>query len=505
MVGRLQGASERRRNRLQSICLAVFFVLVLSRTGFAGTIAVFPLLDVTVSSNGVSYVLTDYVRRETADIGFELVSDRDIMQFLIRHRIRALGSLTSHEILAAGRELQADLVLQGTVCQLQQSPDPAVSLSVELIRTSDASVVWANTEALYSSDLTSLLGLQDPENLNDLYAVFFSRLLATMPGGVNPSAGREEVLDIDSVVLLPKHLRPGEKVRCKVRMQTMDLRNTLRPRLTASVAGRDYPFVLDSEGYYFVADWAAQDMAGHYPVTLTAVWPSGRKETAVLGSYNVDDRAPEVALYLRGREVAGKTFFSDKLYIVPTLTDPEPVSRWEVMVVDQDNQVIVRQGAADQLPDRLTWRGRTTLGALAPDGEYTVVFKVWDRTMLSASVEQEVSFRRSPPEINIDLNSEEERITVTLDKEAGMPLSYWWLKVYEQSGRLVKLSEGEHLPATIEFEHTDGEDGERLEGVLVARDILGNLTRKKIKNLFRLDSEDESGEVEMEKEWLEEF
>ncbi len=505
MVAKLQGASERRMNRWHPLCIALFLILILSRPGFAGTIAVFPLLDVTVSSNGVSYVLTDYVRRETAGIGFELVSDRDIMQFLIRHRIRSLGSLSSHEIMAAGRELQADLVLQGTVCQLEQSPDPAVSLSVELIRTSDASVVWANAESLYSSDLTSLLGLHDPENLNDLYAVFFTRLLASMPAGVDSSPDQEEILDIDSVVLLPKNLRPGEKVRCKIRMQTMDLGNTLRPRLTAIVAGREYPFSLDSEGYYFVADWPAQNTAGHYQVTLTALWPSGRKETAVLGSYNVDDRAPDVALYLSGRQVDGKTFFSDKLYIVPTLTDPEPVSRWEIMVVDQENQVIVRQGASDQLPYRLTWRGQTTLGTLAPDGEYTVVFKVWDRTMLSSSVEQEVYFRRTPPEINIDLNSEDGRITVTLDKEAGMPLSYWWLKVYEQSGRLVKLSEGEHLPATIEFEHAGGENGQRLEGILVARDILGNLTRKKIKDLFRLDSEEEGGEVEMEKEWLEEF
>lgn len=483
----------------------MFFLLVSGLPGQARTIAVFPLLDVTVSSNGVSYVLTDYVRREVETGGFELVPDREVMQFLIRHRIRTLGSLSSHEIMAAGKELQADLVLQGTVCQLLQRPAPAVSLSLELIRTSDASPVWANTEALHSSDLTSLLALDDPENLNDLYAVFFTRLLATMPAEVAPSSGLEEVLDIDSVVLLPKHVRPGDRVRCKIRMQAMDVGNMVHPVLTARVADREYPLALDSDGYYFSADWPARNAAGQYPVTLTAVWPSGKEETAVLGSYSVDTQAPEVSLYLRGREMNGTTFFSDRLYIVPVLADPEPVAKWEVMVVDRDDQVIVRQGATGQLPTRLTWRGRTTLGTPAPDGEYTVVFRVWDRTMLSSSAEQEVSFRKSPPEINIDLEENEDRITVNLKRETELPLSYWWLKVYEPGGKLVKLAEGEHLPATIELEHEDRKEGEQLEGVLVARDVLGNLTRKKIRNLFGAEGESEDGEVEMEKEWLEEF
>ncbi len=493
------------KNRLLPLSLAVLFILTTGRIGIAGTIAVFPLLDVTVSSNGVSYVLTDYVRREITAKGFDLISEQEIMQFLVRHRIRTLGSLTSHEIMAAREELQVDLIMQGTVCQLEQSPNPVVSLSLELIRTSDASLVWANTEALHSSDLTSLLGLEDPESLNDLYAVFFPRLLANMPVALTPLSGRKEVLDIDSVVLLPKYLRPGERVRCKVRMQTMDMGNAMRPVLTAGVADREYPFSLDSEGYYFVADWPAQNASGRYPVTLTAVWPSGRTEMAVLGSYTVDDRAPNVSLHLSGREINGRIFFSDKLYIVPTLTDPEPLSRWQVMVVDRDDQVIVRQGASGQLPDRLTWQGRTTLGSLAPDGDYIVVFRVWDRTMLSSSAEQEVSFRRSPPKINIDLVKEEDRVTVNLDKEAGMPLAYWWMKVFKQSGRLIKLSQGEHLPATIELDRTDLEEGQRLEGILVAQDILGNRTREKIKDLFRVDDEEEGPEVETEKEWLEEF
>ncbi len=492
-------------NRLLPLSIAVLVVLVTGRVGFSGTMAVFPLLDVTVSSNGVSYVLTDYVRREITGKGFDLISEREIMQFLVRHRIRTLGSLTSHEIMAAGQELQVDFIVQGTVCQLQQNPNPVVSLSLELIRASDASLVWANTEALHSSDLTSLLALEDPENLNDLYAVFFTRLLADMPAEFAQFSGREEVLDIDSVVLLPKYLQPGEQVHCKVRMVSLGMESALRPRLTASVAGREYPFSLDSEGYYFVADWPAQNTSGQYPVTLTALWPSGRKETAVLGSYTVDNQAPTVTLHLRGREINGRIFFSDKLYIVPTLTDPEPLSRWEVLVIDRDDQVIVRQGASGQLPDRLTWQGRTTLGTLAPDGDYIVVFRVWDRTLLSSSVEQEVSFRRSPPKINLDLVKKEDQILVNLDKEAGMPLDYWWMKVYEQSGRLVKLSEGEQLPATIELDRAGLEDGQRLEGLLVARDILGNQIRKKIKDLFRLDNEEEGAEVEMEKEWLEEF
>ncbi len=483
----------------------LLFFLLAAAPARSATVAVLPLLDVTVSRNGVNYTLTDYVRQEMKKRGFTLVPDDRIMTFLVRHRIRTLGSLDSHLVVAAGRELQADLLLQGTVCQLQEHPVPAISLSMELIRTADASTIWANTDALSASDLTSLLGLSDPENLGDLYKVFFPRLLATMPTSVPPAAGKSPVLDIDSVVLLPRHVRPGDQVSCRVRIRGMEERIDTLPHLVARVGEQRFPLTLDPEGYYLVARWPAAERSGEYTVNLVASWPLGRTETAVIGSYLVDDHAPALQLHLVGREIDGQVFFSDRLIIVPTLTDPEPVSRWEVLVIDRDDEVIVRQGAAQRLPRRLTWRGQTTLGTLAPDGEYTVVFRIWDQTGLSSSASRDVSFRRTPPDIAIDLEQKEQRLTVKLDRNSGMPLAYWWMKVYAPDGALLRLAQGVHLPAEFTLKRTGSKEDTPLQGLLVAGDILGNKVRKKIRDLRRTRAESKDGEMELEKEWLEEF
>ncbi len=471
----------------------------------AATVAVLPLLDVTVSRNGVNHTLTGFVRREVEQRGFTLVPAGRIMEFLVRHRIRTLGRLDSHLVEAAGRELQADLLLQGTVCQLQEGAAPAISLSLELIRTADAATVWANTDALSASDLTSLLGLEDPGNLGDLYGVFFPRLLATMPTRVLPAAGEHAVLDIDSVILLPRHARPGDEISCRVRIRGMEGRIGNLPRLTAWVGDRGHPLELDREGYYLAARWPAADEPGEYTVSLAGRWPSGRTERAVIGSYVVDDHAPDLQLHLVGRELDGRLFFSDRLLIIPTLTDPEPVSRWEVLVIDRDDEVIVRQGAAQELPRRLTWRGQTTLGTLAPDGEYTVVFRVWDRTGLSSSAAQDVSFRRTPPDVAIDLERKEKAVTVKLDRNSGMPLAYWWMKVFAPDGRLLRLAEGVHLPADFTVELPEGAKETPLAALLVAADVLGNRTREKIGDLRSAAAGGEEGEMTLEKEWLEEF
>ncbi len=488
-----------------SLSLCFLALLLSAASSRAATVAVLPLQDVTVSRNGVNYTLTGYVRRELGTRGFTLVAEPRIMEFLVRHRIRSLGRLGSHLVEAAGRELQADLLLQGTVCQLQERPAPAVSLSLELIRTSDAATVWANTDALSASDLTSLLGLNDPGNLGDLYAVFFPRLLATIPAEVPPAPAADILLDIDSVILLPRHVRPGNEVSCRVRIRDMEQRITELPQLVARVGKREYPLSPDPDGYYLVARWPAADTPGEYTVSLTGRWSSGRTEHAVIGSYVVDDHAPQVQLHLVGREIDGKVFFSDRLIIIPILADPEPVRRWEVLVVDAEDEVIVRQGAAQRLPRRLTWRGQTTLGTLAPDGEYTVVFRVWDRTGLSSSAARDVSFRRTPPDISIDLVQEGRRLTVKLARNSGMPLAYWWMKVFAPDGALLRLAEGQQLPAHFSLEPAGKPDAAPLESLLVAADILGNRIRKKIKDLRRISIQDEAGEMELEKEWLEEF
>jgi hypothetical protein len=473
----------------------------------ARTLAFFPLLDLSLGPNGVNYVLSDHVHREVETLGFEMVSEEEIMQFMIRHRIRQLGQLSSYEVSLVGEELGADLVLQGTVCQLEEGAAATVSLSMQLFRTKDEKMIWAHTEGLYYADLLSLLGISDPQNLGDLYEVFFSKLLADMPYEVDVALEERKLLDIDSIVLHPDYARPADTITCKVTLHRSVKDAEEQPNIVARIGTREYPLILDEEGYYFETTWLAADTAGDYTVTLTGTWPSGMTRSGVVGTYYVDDSESGVRLIINGKELEGRPAFNNKLIIIPKLINPEPVTRWQISVIDEEDAVIVKQGASEHIPKRLTWSGKTNLGTVAPDGEYTIRFESWDRAGNISSYESTVSFRRRPPDIDILVSEEDGNILVELDNLENTPLSFWWLKVFQENGKLLKLAEGEEMPVLIDVAIQDRTEGDpvRLEGLLMVRDIMGNQTTRKINNLLQMAEVEEIEEINLESEWVEEF
>jgi len=476
-------------------------------TAFGQTIALFPLLDLTIDPNGFNPKLTDMLRRETQARGFELVEEQDVMRFMVRHRIRNLGRLTSHEITLAGEELEADLVLQGTVCQLKEELPSTVSLSLQLIRTSDARTVWAHSEGLYYAELLTLLGLSDPKVMNDLYRVFFPRLLADMPLQTSGEKGEEDHLDVESVVLWPDYLRPGETVECKIRLYSLPQDPDNLPHIVARVGDREYPMTLDEEEYYFKTSWPAQERAGEYTVTLFGTWPSGRSVSGVIGTYYVDDLDPGVRLNVIGKEVDGTVAFSRKLVMVPRLINPEPISRCQVEVMNEDGEIIVRQESTEDLPERITWWGQSNQGTVPPDGKYKIIFKVWDRVGRESETEAEVLFLRMAPDIKAEAVNNNGTVSVSLANTVTTPVAFWWMKFFDADGRQVKLAQGESLPASIEVEMPPREEDSEavLEGLVQVRDVVGNQTTMKIKNLLQKEETEDTENVNIEKEWIEEF
>lgn len=501
-------ASDHRRYSalLNSICLFLLIVLLCSAgVVSAQSIAFFPLLDLSADPNGINTQLTERVRQELTNHGEELVPAEDIMRFLVRNRIRTLGKLTTYQASMVGKELGTDLVLQGTVCQITAGESPVLSLNLQLSRTSDAHIVWAQTANLSYSDMTSFLGLKDPHELEDIFGRFFTSLLATLPDHVKSRKESLDRLNIATVYIQPKYLRPGEEVSCKLKMhKTLDDDGT-QPNTYIQIGEQQYPLLPGGEGYYLETSWPAEESVGSYPVTLVVKWPSGMTRTGVIGSYSVDDHEPGARLVVIGTEHDGAVLFSDKLVIIPKLLDPEPTSRWEIRVIDEEDEVIVLVGASGNIPRNLTWEGKTSQGNIAPPGEYLIVFKVWDRVEHESSAETKVHFMPEPPELLVEVSKEEERVVVDLDSVTDTPLNFWWAKFYEEDGRLLKLVQGTELPVTIELD-VDGETEQKIECLLTARDILGNQYQQKIANLFQLaENDDNEEEASIETEWVEVF
>ncbi len=499
-------AKKQERIPLSGLCL-ILFITLLFWTGMvsAKSIAFFPLLDLSEGPNGINSPLTERVRQELLSRGKKLIPAEEIMHFLVLNRIRTLGKLTGYQISLIRKDLEADFVLQGTVCQINDGEKPLLSLNLQLSRTSDEHIIWAQTENLSYADLTSLLALDDPSNLEDLYEPFFTGLFASLPEDIAVGGKSLDTLNIDTVIIQPKYLRPGEKVSCKIKLHSPLDEETAQPDLAILASGQEYPLTLDEEGYYLQTSWPAEQDAGSYPITLVAHGPSKTSRIGVVGSYSVDVQEPGARLFVKGTERDGEILFSDKLIIIPSTLEPEPIIRWEITVLDDEEEAVVIMGSSGHIPRRLTWKGKTTLGTMASPGEYLIIFKVWDRAERESSTQKKVFFRPEPPEILLEVNQNQDQLMVDIDNITNTPLNYWWAKFYEKDGRLLKLVQGTELPVTVELDLIS-EPEPKIQCLLTARDILGNQSEQNIPNLFKLTGDElEDEESSIETEWVEEF
>ncbi len=486
--------------------LILLLVAVFPPAVRARSLAVFPLLDMTKDANGVNMPLTGYLRRQAGKLGDTLISAKAIMAFMVRHRIRTLGRLDSQTIAEARQELGADLILLGTVCQLDQAPAAAVSLSLQLIRTSDGRTVWTTTRALSLADLQNLLALSEPKTMAGLFKVYFPTLLASFPAEINPAGPARAGLSLASVVLRPKYVRPGRPVECRV---IISATSRIRPGSEASirVGGRVYPATLNKEEYSVTAAWPAQEKAGTYQVTMVIKQPAGRRETAILGRYHVDSIPPSLVLHAVGKELDGLVTFSRSLALITTMPDPEPLARWTITVFDKDNETIVYQEVAGQVPERINWNGYASSSLPALDGVYLIKITAWDRAGLSAAAELKVALRRTPPKISLEVKKKDRQLHLTLADSVATPLSFWWLRIYQDGGRIVKAAAGDRFPAAVTVDLPEHAAASKFELILVAQDVLGNRTRRKVKDLLALTAKAQmrQQENETESQWLEDF
>ena len=486
--------------------LILLLVAVLPPAVRARSLAVFPLLDMTKDANGVNMPLTGYLRRQAGKLGDTLISAKAIMAFMVRHRIRTLGRLDSQAIAKARQELGADLILLGTVCQLDPAPLAAVSLSLQLIRTSDGRTIWTTTRALSLADLQSLLALSDPKTMVGLFKVYFPMLLASFPAEINPAGPAGRRLALASVVLRPKYVRPGRTVECRV---IISATSRIRPGSEASIRvdGRVYPATLNKEEYGVTAAWPAQEQAGTYQVTLVIKPPAGRRETAILGRYHVDATPPVLVLHAVGKKLDGLVTFSRSLALITTMSDPEPLARWTIAVFNKDNETIVYQEVAGQVPERINWNGYASSSLPAPDGVYLIKITAWDRAGLSAAAELKVALRRTPPKISLEVKKKDRQLHLALADSTATPLSFWWLRIYQDGGRVVKTAAGGHLPAEVTVDLPQHAGGSKFELMLVARDVLGNRTRRRVLDLLALTAKARARQQqhETESQWLENF
>lgn len=487
------------------------------------SVAVFPMDDLSQGQNSLNTALTDLLAANIAQRGIEVISGQRIIDFLSENRIRHVAFLQSAEITKAQNALNADYILLGTICQRRDEP-PAIGLNLNLIRSADAQIVWSNTAGVSSADYESLLALQAVSTVVDLHPYLINDVLLDFPSIFGDNSSNSLVhtdnepledpdfIEIESVLFTPKYVRPGEKVKCIVKFKTMADSGS-EAKVFVKVGNRLYSAVTE-DGIYYQTSWVGNDKVewpqqtamaslsersfqgiftgyptdAKYPVTLVVDRLNGSYAKEFIGYYIVDSVAPDFDLVAKGRVINKQICFSDYISLLLKWKKREPISKWDFFVLNDAEQTVFNYKGRGMVPDSFFWRGRNNKNSRVPPGDYTLGLKLFDRAGNMGVAKKKVVYYPDVPEIKIALNEDNGNgRQLVLQYNSDIPLQFWRLELWSDSNKLLKLLEGESLPAPIPMPDSGKEDPNmKIAAVLTLKDSLGRKINKRFDDLLAL-------------------
>lgn len=478
------------------ILLLFMAACLLPHLGFSqgGRIAVLPMEDLSRGGNGLNLAITRQVRDGMAAKGFTMAAQDEVITFMVKNRVRWLGHLASQDVRRLYDELDVDYLLLGSVNQRRDKKPFAFGLTLQLIRTEDAQIIWAQSAELSGADEISLLGLSEPRDMAEMEEMVVGRALATIPEDLHhgrPLALRDS---IESVFLGPEIVKPGDMVQCRIHLGSSpaSLYNT---KVSILVDERRVEASYLGDENSFVASWPAAPPNKRYPVSVAISRPGPRDQKMLVGSYLVDNQVPALALQLKGQELNGIVVLQKNVAIMAVMENPEPIRRWVMTVRDKDGVAIMADDGQNDLPDRFSWWGQAKNGGLVADGFYTIDLTVWDRAGNRAFAEEAIRVIRREPKMELAMKEQDNSLALNLEYDGEIPLAYWRLEIQNQDGDILSESSGSEVSSSLMLPLAKVA-GQNISYRLYAQDMLGNRLRRNVAALVPVEEEKTEGDAD---------
>jgi TolB-like protein len=466
--------------------LAILGAWLPAMTAAGPMVAVFPLQELSArGGSDVNLPLTRTLAEHLAANGNEISSLEVVIAFMAHNRIRAAGHLESFHITRVREELGAAFILLGTISQRQEQPVPALGLTLQLVRTHDARTVWSYIGHLSSADTRRVLAIGEPRSVAELLPLLLQDIMAGWPWEIIGETQQAATVSLDSVLVQPAQVRPGDEVSARVRLRDEWLIDRA-PRVFFQADDQLHAAARGADNTSYEAFWVAGEKDGRFPVTLILEWPLyGRRETVLLGAYVVDGVLPLLELEFRGTQSHGEIpVFRDQLQILPRMLVRKPAARWRLAFHNEAGNLVGVLEDHGNLPEHFIWKGQGSEGPVR-SGIYRVMVEVWDLAGNSASVSRQVELNREAPAVALALDRNGREMRLDLEHQGRIPLAFWRMEMWTREGQMIKTVEGQELPAQVGIELPPGAMAdEKIEGLLVVQDILGNRARRDLQELF---------------------
>ncbi len=475
--------------------------LLLGAAVACAQIAVFPFEDVSKDINGVDVEASKIVTQKLEEAGFEVIPPEVILNFMARNRIRWTGWVERLTALKVYRELGADLILVGTVTDKDEKKG-LFGVTLRLVRATDYQLIWSKTVALATEEKVSLLGLKKLD-FPALREEVLTSLIQDLPEELKQMKSFPPEVEIGDVFLRPRFARSGQLIECAVKLNL----SGSKPEKIFFVLpdGRRVPAVEDESRKLFLGLWKAPREEGRYPINILFKWgpPWNLEKESFLSSFVVDNTPPKLSLKIRRGEKMGDVIaFRRYVTIVPVLENSEPISRWQMIITNEEGTEVLNVEQPGHLPETFNWRGSDAGGHKLPKGRYHLKLTVWDKAGNSSVATADFLVVKDPPKVAIEAKKGSEGIEIDLKvKDHPVPLSNWYLEVWDEEGNLLGEIEGEGEPQ----EKIVVPSKKDLFYSLEVRDVLGNrylVRNQKLKPVILRAAKEKKEEA---KKWLEDF
>jgi len=497
------------RQKLGILTLALVGVLLSAVYAAGSAVAIFPMQELGEGRNDANLDFTRLLIERLAENGNDIIDLKAVIAFMAGNRIRSVGHLETYNISRVRTDLGVPFVLLGTVTQRQESPEPSMGLTLQLVRTSDARTVWNYVGSFSTGEERRILGIGEPRSTAALQTLLLDEILEQWPWQMIKAEQPSGSIIIDSTVLRPRYVKPGEEVHSLVRLRNL-WQTGQAPRVFFKVDEQLYPATVSGDGSTYGGNWVAGEKNGRYTVNLLLSWPRyGRNETTLLGSYVIDGTPPLFELAFNGVTVInGIPVFKDKLQIMPRMLVRKAMSRWRLAFNYANDDLLGEMTGTGNLPESFIWEGKDKHGII-DDGIYQVTVEAWDQAGNSGKVTRRVEVNRSLPNVGVTAAVDGKELVVNLKGQGKVPLALWRMQMWTKEGKLISQSEGKELPVKIGVELSSSDQAENVEGYLFVQDILGNQTRRKVKDLLPKVAEKPKVKEEKPKSvsesWVDEF
>jgi len=439
-------------------------------------IAFFPLENIS----GKNEVPENIVIRIAEDLhkcnGFEIIFPSDLKNFLLKNRVRRLGSITEAQAKGLKRAFGADAMIITWVDLYEKGDNPKIGIGVRFIETETSTVIWSDYVSLTGGDFSSWLGLGKITSIDHLISKALKRLTDHLPAAFKKNPTEKTLFALERFSLIPLVAQGEATVRVSLHLVFLA---EAPKKLFLLLGGKEWPLEKRQRGCW-EGEIKAPKREGNYFARLRLLAKTGEILFLNTASYlRVDNTPPKVRLSYEN------TIFSpnrdeskDVLIIFPRLLGPGDVNLWGFYIFNEEEEPVKRFEGNGDLPLALAWHGENDAFVNVEEGIYYLECRCRDKAgNIAITTRKKIILDKTPPKLNVVIDVEKNRAQFNIKYEEFTAVSQWELIILDEKEYIYHVIKREGvIPSQVEVPLLDKKE---FYFLMEALDAAGNKTEFK--------------------------